>query len=54
MNRFQRQPPSLLIVEDSDEDFEALNRLLERAVHFHLPGPKRSRMIPTRTIAIAR
>lgn len=36
MNRSQRQPPSLLIVEDSDEDFEALKRIIERVSTFAL------------------
>jgi CheY-like chemotaxis protein len=36
MNRSQRQPPSLLIVEDSDEDFEALKRIIARVSTFAL------------------
>jgi CheY-like chemotaxis protein len=36
MNRSQRQPPSLLIVEDSDEDFEALKRIIARVSTFTL------------------
>jgi CheY-like chemotaxis protein len=36
MRREQNQPHSLLVVEDSDEDFEALSRIVEQVSTFSL------------------
>jgi CheY-like chemotaxis protein len=36
MNRSQRESPILLIIEDSDEDFEALSRIINLVITFTL------------------
>jgi CheY-like chemotaxis protein len=36
MNRSQRESPILLIIEDSDEDFEALSRIINLGITFTL------------------